>query len=71
MMLLLWLFGTAMDFLCGIVDDASDSAFNQFLVKSMVGIFITFVVPLLFVGMAVGLWILSAMLWGIYGESLE
>lgn len=66
MMPLLWLCGTAMDYLCGIVDDASDSALYQFLVKPIAGFFIAFVVPLLFIGMAVGIWILSAMLWGIY-----
>lgn len=66
MMLLLWLCGTAMDFLSDIVDNASDSALYQVLVKPIAGVFIAFVVPLFFIGLAVCLWILSAMLWGVY-----
>ena len=55
-----------MDFLSDIVDNASNSALYQVLVKPIAGVFIAFVVPLFFIGLAVCLWILSAMLWGVY-----
>lgn len=56
MVLLLWLCGRTMDYLCNLVDDAGNSYIYQFLVKPVAGVFIAFVVPILFVCLIVGVW---------------
>ena len=63
--LLIDLWSTAVDRMCTLVEDASDSVLYQFFIQPLLGVIIAFVVPMVFLGLGVLVWVLAELLFGL------